>query len=67
MKQKKFQDRHQSRLTDFKNSVLDYGNCETIVLFNQTNAYRRNTAILDTANRPTSYIPIYFWDALNMN
>jgi uncharacterized membrane protein (Fun14 family) len=49
MKQKKFQDRHQSRLTDFKNSVLDDGNCETIVLFNQTNAYRRNTAILDTA------------------
>jgi hypothetical protein len=49
MKQKKFQDRHQSRLTDFKNAVLDDGNCETIVLFNQTNAYRRNTAILDTA------------------
>jgi hypothetical protein len=50
MKQKKFQDRHQSRLTDFlKNSVLDDGNCETIVVFNQTNEYRRNTAILDTA------------------
>jgi len=50
MKQNKFQDRQQSRLTDFfKNSVVDDVSCETIVLINQTNAYRRNTAILDKA------------------
>ena len=50
MKQNKFQNRQQRRLTDFlKNSVIDDGNCETIVLINQTNAYRRKTTLLDTA------------------
>jgi len=49
-KKNKIQHRHQSKLTDFFNSTIGKDiNCETIVLFNHSNGYKKNLSILDVA------------------